>query len=369
MTIKVDLNSKVVTPDQKIWIVHSGRNRSHIDTFQSEGAIFLEFPGLSLSSGIENDDAAIRQRIRFSQAIRANKGPAREDGSQIRLADFRQDADTDVAVHLRTVKHLAWRIEPGDLIIVPGRGASGGVLFGEAAGSFFPQQTIRVPSLVYADTPVRRVNWLRSRAKLDLPPDLVRYFEKPPAIAEVGRNKLTDRFFDYAYEAYSTTDHAWASFDAPRYDGTDFLSLVPPAQLLALAIALYRAMEIGADIRDLSYDALVERFYDAKILEDAQLKFASPGRYNLKDRDARLAQFINAFVGLALAGALTACADGERAEFTNSQSAADPSTQELQAMVNMASQTAGRDVLVRADEQGQEAQRTIGMQSPAHVSR
>ncbi|WP_333591409.1 hypothetical protein [Brevundimonas sp.] len=368
-TITVDLNSKVILPDQRIWIVHPGRNRSHIDTFAAEGAVFLEFPGLSLRPEIIEDDTLLRQRIRQSIAVKANKGVTRDDGSPIRLADFHGGAGTDVSVHLRTVKHLTSRMTEGDLVIVPGRGAGGLVLFGEIEGSFFPQQTVWAPGMPYADTPVRRVKWLQQRSKLDLPSHLVRYFEKPPAIAEVGRDRFSEGFFDFAYNAYSTASRSWVSLDAPRYDGSDFLSLVPPAQLLALAVALYRAMEAKADISGLTYDEIITRFYDEEALAEAQLRFASPGRYNLKDKDAKLAKFINGFVALAMAGALTACSAGDHVEFTNSQAPNDPATGELTDMINMAGQSAGGAVLARAESQATEANRKLGMRPPAQVRR
>ncbi len=367
--IKVDLNSKVILPGQKIWIVHSGRNRSHIETFEGEGVIFLEFPGLELRPDILADDNLLRQRIRQSIAIKANKGLVREDGSPIRVSDFATAADTDVAVHLRTVKHLSMRMSAGDLVIVPGRGAGGAVLFGEVAGSFFPQQAINADGMPYALTPVRRVNWLAKRSKLELPAHLVRYFEKPPAIAEVGRERFSEGFFDFAYNAYSTGDRSWVSLDAPKYDGSDFLSLVPPAQLLALAVSLYRAVEQRADLTGLKYDDIIAKYYDEDALAEAQLRFASPGRYNLKDKDALLAKFINGFIALAMAGALTACGNGDTIEFTNQQAPDDPSNVELTEMINMAGRSAGGDVLQKAENQAAEANRKLGMKTPANVTR
>ena len=295
--ITVDLNSKIVPAEQRIWIVHPGRNRSHIDTFLFEGAVFLEFPGLELRPDHLQDDGDLRQRIRYAQAVKANRGFVRDDGSPIRVADFTAQPDTDVAVHLRTVKHLTDRMKKGDLVVVPGRGAGGNVLFGEVAGSFFPQQSIQVPSLIYAKTPVRRVNWVQERSKLELPADLIRYFEKPPAIAEVARDHISERFFDYAYDAYSTGDRSWVSLEAPAYDGSDFLSLIQPPQLIALAVSIYRAMETGADLSGLSYDEIIRRHYDDDALADAQMRFASPGRYNLRWR-----RFSVQFGGLAKVG-------------------------------------------------------------------
>lgn len=365
--ITVDLNSKVISDNQKIWVVHHGRNANYFDEFKREGAVFLEFPGLSLNQATAADDSAIRQRLRYAQAIRSNKALQRANGTPILIRDFSGKPGRDVSVHLRTVKHLVERMEVGDLVMVPGRGAGGRVLFGEVAGGFFPQRVVRAPGLQYADTPVRSVNWLQERVKGELPAQLVKYFEKPPAIAEVGRDAITERFFDYAYDAYSTRRVSWVSLDAPAYDGRDFLSLVPPAQLLALAVSIYRAMEANADLTGLSYEDIVAAYYDRAALQDAQLRFASPGRYNLRDYDARLAQFINVFVALALAGSLAACSVPGTVETENSKAPDDPAVQDVQLMIERAGQSAGGDVLAKADKQGLEAKANIKLKTPASV--
>ena len=365
--IVLDLNSKSINALQKIWIVHHGRDRNHRDTFLSEGVIFLEFPGLSLSPKSAQDDSVIRQQLRYSQALKAARGLQRDDGTTIRLAQFGGAAGSDVSIHLRTVKHLISRIKVGDLVIVPTKGSGGRVLFGEVSSEFFPQRNLRIPRLDFADTPVRKVEWLQDRPKLDLPPELAKFFEKPPAIAQVHRDSSTERFFDFAYDAYSTDDKSWVSIEAPKYDGHDFLALIPPAQLFTLAVALYRAVEKRADLNGLTYEEIVLGFYDESALAHAQIKFSSAGRYNFKDKDAQLALFINAFVALAVAGALSACSAGAEIAVENSKSPNDPASADIREMVEQASRAAGRDVLDRAEAQAREASRKMKMTTPAKV--
>lgn len=47
-----DLATKVVATDQAIWAVFPGRNRRLLDTFISEGCVFLETPGVNLHSAL-----------------------------------------------------------------------------------------------------------------------------------------------------------------------------------------------------------------------------------------------------------------------------------------------------------------------------
>ncbi len=367
--IVVDLNTKVVPRTQKIWIVHAGRTRNYMAFFKEENAVFLEFPGFDLRPEQADDDAAIRQRLRYSQALKANRGLVREDGTPIRLADYRGTPDTDVAVHLRTMRHLTSRMRPGDLAVVPGRGLAGNVLFGEVRGEFFPTRTVRLPTYPFADIPVRSVEWLEERSKIDLPRELIALFEKPPAIAEVQRSDITDRFFDFAYQAYLAEGRSWLSIDAPGYDGRDFMSLVPPAQLIAFAIGLYNALDRGQDLAGKSFDEIILRYYDERTLQDAQLKFASPGRYNLKDRNGDLGRFINVVIALAMSGALTACGAG--VDVTNSK--APPADADGHAaiaqMITTAGQSVGGDALDQAQRTGQTAHARLGLQVPARVQR
>lgn len=360
----VDLNAPVIARSKKIWIVHPGKDREYFDIFEREGLVFLDFPDLDLSKPAKITDDIIRQRVRYAMAVRASRGFAYDNGLPILLKDFNGAPGTDVSVHLRTVKHLFQRMGEGDLIIVPGRGAQGRVLFGEVAGSFLPQRTTRPSTINYADVPVRQVNWIStSHYKLDLPPYLVKYFEKPPAISEVPRNGITDKFFDFAYEAYISEKASYVSIAAPTYDGRDFLSITPPAQLIALAVSIYKAQESGQSIAGLSYDSIISTYYDDDIFADAQMRFTSPGRYNFKDRDRRLAQFVNAFVALAIAGALTGC----NSSVTNSKAPNSPETSEIDRMIASAKRDAGTAVLNKAQDQAKLSKAKIGLSPPAKV--
>ena len=74
-------------------------------------------------------------------------------------------------------------------------------------------------------------------------------------------------------------------------------------------------------------------------------------------------------MALALAGALTACSAGDHVTFANKQSPNDPATGELTDMINMAAQSAGGDVLQKAQQQAADANAKLRLKSPAVVSR
>ncbi len=195
----------------------------------------------------------------------------------------------------------------------------------------------------------------------------MKFFEKPPAIAEVGRDRFSEAFYNYAYDAYRTDSSSWLSVNAPKYDGSDFLGAVAPAQLIALAVSLYRAIEQDADISSMNYESIVSTFYDESALADAKLRFASPGRYDLKDRDARLARFINGFLALALAGSLVACsAAGNTVEVHEDGSKTSAASGDLSDMVNLATK-APKGVLQKAEDQAANSKAKLGLTVPAKV--
>lgn len=370
MAITLDLNTMVIPDSKKIWIVHTGRNHNHYNTFKDENCIFLELPDLKLTEDILADDSALRQRIRYSHMIRAMKGPVRQDGSEIKLNDFNGKPGSDVSVQLRTVKHLALRIQDGDLIIVPGKGLRSQVLLGEADGSFFPQKTIRPAGMLYAEVPVRKVRWTSTdRSKLDLPAELIAFFEKPPAIAEVPRSFTTEKFFDFAYESYLKSAYSSGSILAPKYDGHDFKSFVVPAELIILAVSIYCAYASGEKISGLQTHEIILKYYKNDALADARTKFASPGRYNFTDKDRRLAMFIMAFTALAMSGELTACKNDPNSVTTiNSKANDDPTTSKIDEIIKLSCKDAGEDVLEKAQNQAKDSHQKLNLKTPAKVN-
>lgn len=368
--VRVDLRAPRVNLNTNIWIAHSGRNRQLLDFFEESKVVVLEYPGLDLRANILGNDNAIRQRLRMSQAIRANKGLVRDDGTPIRLGDFPGYADKDVAVALRTVRHLTERMRPGDLVVAPGKGAEGRVLFGEVAGEFNPDLRVRSPSMPFADVPARNVRWVAAEQyKRNLPAQLQKFFEKPPAIAQVPRNDLSDRFFEYAYDSYVSDRVAWAMIDAPTYDGRDLRSTTDPTSLIIFALSIYRAVESGVAFNDLSYDDIIDTYYDVSDFERLGVSYNSPGKYAAKTRDVLLALFVSAFVGLAAAGALSSCSEaGATVTVVNSEAPNDATTGEIDRMINLASQNAGGAALSTADRRGARAHANVDLRAPAAVN-
>ena len=367
--ITLDLHATRIDPNADMWIVHSGRNSQLLDFFEQNNLIVLEYPGLDLTPQTVGNDAAIRQKLRRSQVIRAHKGLTRMDGSPILLNQFRDDPDTDVSVALRTVLHLTTRMKPGDLVIAPGKGSQSRVLFGEIDGAFDPQISVRSPGLDYADVPARSVKWLSTDTlKRDLPPFLQRYFEKPPAIARVGRDQFSETFYDHAYKSYIKGDTSWAIIDAPTYNGTDLRATIDPTSLVVFAVSLICASESGDDYSSLSYDQIVTQYYDVSEFYKLAVSYNSPGEYPAKARDPVRALVLAGLISLAAAGGLSGCHQpNTQVTVTNSQAPADPSNAVVERMINRAVDGASGRALAEADAKGTRARASVDLTAPPEV--
>lgn len=367
--VTIDLHAKRIAPDADIWIVHSGRNSQLLDFFEQNQLVVLEYPGLDLQPQVLGDDAAIRQRLRRSQAIRANKGLTRSDGTPILLTQFRDTPDTDVAVALRTVRHLTTRMKPGDLVVAPGKGSQSRVLFGEVDGMFDPSLTTRTPGISYADVPARSVRWLSTKnLKRDLPPYLQRYFEKPPAIARVPRDRFSENFYDHAYKSYIKDNTSWAVIDAPQYNGTDLRATIEPTSLVVFAVALIAAAESGDDYSTLNYSQIIDKYYDVSAFEKLAVSYNSPGEYPAKARDAVRALVLAGIISVAAVGGLSACSQpNAHVSVTNSEAPADPTNPIVERMINRAIEGAGGAALAEADAKGQRSHASVNLTAPAEV--
>lgn len=367
----VDINTTIIPASKRIWIVQPGKNRKFFDDFEQERRVYLEFPGLDLAQRDLEDDGLVRQHIRRSVSMVSHKGPVKDDGATINLADFPQSPDTATAIFLRTVRHLTSNMTVGDLVVVPGFGAYSRVLFGEIAAPLNLEDRARIHPYLWGDILFRRVNWLSTnRFKQELPLDLVKYIGKPPAIAEVARNALTERFFEYAYGSFVKEGQSWSTITAPTYRGNDPSAISQPTRLIEFAVAAYRATGGGHDLSGLTMDEIIERYYDPRDIEHFGLSFNSPGRLDFKARDSKLAIFVSVVIALAGGGMLSGCkASSTPVQITNSKTADQTISVEMQQQINLMVNGIDQPTAAKVDHIGQESKEKIGLRTVAQVDK
>lgn len=367
----IDINTTIIPASKRIWIVQPGKNRKFFDDFERESRVYLEFPGLDLSPRDLGDDGAVRQHIRRSVAMVGHRGPVRDDGATINLADYPQYPDAATAIFLRTVRHLTSNMAVGDLVVVPGFGAYSRVLFGEIATPLNLADRARIHPYLWGDILFRRTHWLSvNRFKQELPLDLVKYIGKPPAIAEVARNALTERFFEYAYGSFIKEGQSWSTITAPTYRGNDPSAISQPTRLIEFAVAAYRATGAGQDLSGLSMDQIIERYYDPTDIEHFGLSFNSPGRLDFKARDSKLAIFVSVVIAMAGAGMLSGCkANSEPVQITNSKTVDQAMSVEMQQQITLMVDGIDQPTAAKLDRIGQESKEKIGLKSVAQISK
>lgn len=364
----IDLRAKRIDDTSSIWVVHTGRNSQCFDIFEENGIVLLEYPDLRFTSEGLGDDARMRRLIRRSQAIRANRGLTRENGDPILAAEFLDEPEPSITVALRTIRHLAERMKVGDLVLTPGKGTEARILIGEVAEEFNFNGDFRPPHMSYASVPYRKVNWLsKDNLKRDLPPKLQKYFEKPPAIARVQRDAITNQFFDFAYRSYVSSEACWSIAVAPTFDGTDLRSVLGPTSLVVFAVSLVNAAESGNDYSNLSYEEIIARYYNAEDFIKLSVSYNSPGEHPAKSSNYK-AMFVAGFIALAACGALGAVAiDDGGVQVVNSISDTHLVDPTVQRMINNAIAGASPEALNVADSKGVAAAREVGFSSSAVI--
>lgn len=366
--MRLDLNTVVIPRDRKIWVVHPGKNKKFFADFKDRSRIFLEYPDLNVTQSLLDDDDALRRRIRYSLELMRYDGLTRGDGTPILLGDFVGDAQSNVAVYLRTVKHLFQNMTEGDLVVVPGWGAYANVLFGEVMGSVNFDQKDRIYPHAYADIQYRNVKWLSTeRTKAELG-GLVKYVNKPPAIAEVARNPYNDEFFDFAYDSYIMEDKSWSTITAPKYRSNDPSAISDSVKIVEFAVATFWAIEKGLSLSGLSFDEVIEKYYSTDGIEHFGLSYASPGRLDFKARNTRLSIYVASVVAMACAGALSGCkAAATPINVENSETPSPQLNADLKNQIDVLVTQIDAPTAQQLEKKGAHAVRTTGINTPIAV--
>lgn len=256
----------------------------------------------------------------------------------------------------------------GDLVVVPGWGAYANVLFGEVIGPVNFDQKDRIYPHGYADIQYRRVKWLsidRTKAELGA---LVKYVNKPPAIAEVARNAITDEFFDFAYTSYVMEDRSWSTITAPNYRSNDPSAISDSVKLIEFAVASFWAMEKRESIHGLSFDEVIERHYSTYGIEHFGLSYASPGRLDFKARNTRLSIYVAAVVAMATTGALSGCkATANPVQVENTETHSPQLNADLKGQIDVLVAQIDTPTALQVEKKGAHAVQATGITTPITV--
>ena len=334
--MRIDLRTKIVDPAQQIWVVFPGRRRRFFEEFKETSRLFLELPGLGLSNALREDgsfdDHELLKRVKrsmsygtYEDSLRAGN-PIEVPADQLNQYHVDRE-DGRVRTMFGCVNGLFQRMKAGDLVVVPGKGAYGEVLFGEVEGNFSRDDNIQFGRFGDHSINTRRVRWIKNISeRRELPRHIARHLERPPAVHQIQRSLKNDRVFGVAYESYMTHATAETIIRAPEYSGKNPLETLSFQRLLAALTAVYFAKQEGIDpaqIEEMTLDSFTNRYLPDEAFLEYQFSFASPGFVRARPRLVSLAVFLTAAVPLALAG-INNMADGESIFVTNSAGELSP---------------------------------------------
>tara|TARA_R110000868_G_scaffold305573_7_gene566621 strand:- start:7451 stop:8599 length:1149 start_codon:yes stop_codon:yes gene_type:complete len=185
----VDIVTRVVQPDEDIYIVQPGSSYWLYETFKANNHIFLDFPALPLTfSTPAPDDKTLRQMVVRSLAMGEwiDSGKQGKQPSQL-LSDYvGKDSRKRLGRYVGAIKRLYWDLKPGAIIVVPGRRFYDEVMIGEIVGV----PTMYSAAQIYGGetVPARKVRWLRSKPRSAFSAELRDKFGKPNPLTQLDRS-------------------------------------------------------------------------------------------------------------------------------------------------------------------------------------
>ncbi|MGK6323462.1 hypothetical protein ACMGDM_10260 [Sphingomonas sp. DT-51] len=199
--VEIDIVTRVVEDGERIYVVQPGRDYRLYDQFLDRSSVFLDFPDLSLDFRKLPQRQALREEIVKSIAVREWL-----DRRSIGPSPSRHAGDYSTKTHGRrlgryagAIEALYYTLQPGTLIVVPGRGFDDQVLFGELVG---PPTYVAWKSCYDGERlPVRRVNWIAKRTRGSLPAELRARLGTPNPIAALEQS-LREQVVRAAYDQY-----------------------------------------------------------------------------------------------------------------------------------------------------------------------
>jgi hypothetical protein len=293
-SVVIDLRTKVIPASLQIWRLFPGSSYAFLPSFEKEGAVFLDFPGLVLPPGPVTEDLAdLEDRIVASRALRewawvANR--ARREGREPPPAPSRDPAahsdarrPRGIASDKGAVAGLFGRPAKGDLVVVPGPISSRTVRVGEFLDG--PDRRVGVKLERYGDevVPARRVRWFPPINELELPERVSEVIRRPNPFVAFDKTQYTE-IFDRTFGTYVFGDEYSARFDtkSARFTANDNLDLM----LLAEAIAtLVESSQIGVDVSRFGHLwQLAVQPKSAEYKSDLSININSPGSILFKSK-------------------------------------------------------------------------------------
>lgn len=305
MTIVIDPAVRIIDKDNKVFVLHPGKNKRFMEDFAAGSAVFLDLPGVKFTAPPKSDTDTVRQQLRMSRALRgwygnnrpADKLPSRD------LASYKA-GDPDRVRFLNEVENLYTDAKAGDLIVVPGKGYGHTVLIGEFENNFDPDFVVY--PIRYRGEPVaaRRVRWIHSGVhKASFSERLIKLMQNRQAIIQVKQAADLHEIYERTYGDYVWGEKS-GNLVRVKAQEVDLRDLTKAADLTNYFAAQYIALKKGelGMFLDMPFEEALERYYDKAYFGGVAVEIHSPGFFGRVMRDAALAGYVSVMLSLSAAG-------------------------------------------------------------------
>lgn len=205
--INVDINTKHVNENTRIYVVRPGAKYRLFKDFIDGRFVGPELPGLDLPTFDQYSDLDdLVERVMRSVEIRRWYASGQRDVlfPERDLDAYKdQAADRATSQFMRVVRAYFSEMKKGDLVVVPPRNFKGVAEIGELTDPSNVTKEILVPRYPNEALTGRPVRWLNSIPKADLPGATLDALQKPTSIFLLSRSAWP-QILRRAYGSYST---------------------------------------------------------------------------------------------------------------------------------------------------------------------
>jgi hypothetical protein len=318
-TVTLDIDTKIVSSDQRIWAVFPGLSRRFLNNFIDERVIFLDTPDINLNLVALRSIDTLRKHVAMSLAWKSFYLGHREDVPSSIPDHYDPPRTPSFSAAVGNVRSMFARMNSGDLVLLAGRSIYEPVLVGEVDGAFNPDDYTHIDRYPGAAIPMRRVHWLPvSNERRFLSKDLSMLLSNRKAVVNIDRRLFGEQVFRIAYGDYVDKEASRYIFEGNNYNN-QATDAIPGIRLIAYFCAAFSAEEQNrlSEFFALDIDDSIETFFDRSLLSSFELDFRSPGEYVLFAKNAALALTVALLVSATADGlSLTAA---RQAEIENSR--------------------------------------------------
>lgn len=382
MTVTIDVATKIITPDQKIWLVHAGKGKKYYEIFKRQNIVFLDMPGLDLTLESLTSVEKIRQHVRMAEARRKYHFSDEKLASapSKNPSTYESGASDDVRGDVGNIQGLFASAKQGDLVLVTGRGPFESILIGEISDEFNPEDTLTLEKKPYASVQYRKVKWVSTKyAKKDFGQEIAeKKLVNRKAVVNIERNNLTESIYKYAYRSYFiirgdndvVQNLAKVDFMGHNYSGHDPRATRSSIDLISYLEAAFIAFERGQieEFSQLPFKVAMDNWADGDLIQSFSQEFNSPGRFRMLSYSLSFCAFMTMGVSALTSAKIASFMEG--AEIHNSVSSDQVSKEIFQSQCERVQEllnSLGQDKLCELEAMGNDAKNRIGLKTQVDI--